>query len=140
MPALRSLLAVAREDRTERQGKRRTNFEYKGVEFLLCAKRDDEHLGRSDDGGQREDTALDVLLATPERVLEQSVEDAAKSKRGFDHVRGEFADYVIVSVRIRPRREQTRTGLLERLSVYGHEIWRQRDLSLLSDDRGRPAP
>lgn len=37
------------------------------------------------------------------------------------------------------REETGRTGLLERLALYGHEIGGQRDLSVLGRDRDRPA-
>lgn len=140
MPAVRSFVAACGEHgRGRGRGREgRTDMEDEGVKLVPGTEGDDEDLCGCDDGGEREHGAVDVLLAGPEDVFEEGVENAAKAERGFDDVGGVLAHYVI-GQRADPRaKRERRTGLLERLALDGHEIARQRDLPPLRRDRRRP--
>lgn len=52
----------------------------------------DEALDRGDGRREGQDGAVDVVGAGPVRVLEERVEDAADTERGFDDVRDKLAD------------------------------------------------
>jgi hypothetical protein len=64
------------------------------LELGVGGERDDEALDGGDGGRKRQDAAVDVVGAGPERVFEEGVEDAADTEGGLDDVGDELADCV----------------------------------------------
>lgn len=61
------------------------------LEFGIATDGHDEHLDGSHGGREREHTAVHVILAGPVRVLQQRVQNPAKTERRLNHVRHELA-------------------------------------------------